>query len=68
VLEPQISQYKAQMDSIKLKNKEDYEVYNNLVAQYNSVIKIYNNKVDILKKAVADYNRQVNLYNQCAGG
>ena len=47
------------------KTQAEADAYNQKVAEYNSLIKIYNNKVDLLKSMTAEYNRQVNEYNTC---
>lgn len=63
--EVQIKNMKAELEASKPQTKEEYDAYNKKVAEYNALIRIYNNKIDILKQLVAEYNAQVNAYNAC---
>lgn len=64
----------AQIDTLKNslqqqdpKNREDFNAYNIQVGEYNNLVKIYNNKIDLLKQITEQYNSQVKLYNACVG-
>lgn len=64
--EPQLAALKNEMDASNPKTQADYEIYNQKVAQYNSVVKIFNNKVDRAKLLTEQYNGQVRAFNACA--
>lgn len=61
----QLTALKSQIDSANPKTQSDYDVYNQVVAQYNSLAKIYNNKIDNLKLVTDQYNTEVKAYNAC---
>lgn len=65
-LEVKIQAVKQSFEDLKLKDEEDYAVYNQRVNEYNSLVRIYNNKIDILKQLITQYNSQVQIYNNCA--
>jgi len=67
-LGPQLTALKNQMDAANPKTKEDYDAYNAQVQQYNDMVKIYNNKVDVLKLDTGEYNDEVKAFNACLGG
>lgn len=64
-LEVQVRQLKAELEAMDPKNKHEYEAYNAKVREYNQLVKLYNNKLDILKQAIPRYNEQVNAFNAC---
>ena len=66
-LEIQVGALKSAMEDAgkNLKSQEDYNNYNKKVADYNSVVRIYNNKLDNMKALTEQYNKQVNAYNAC---
>ncbi|MFA5991336.1 MAG: CAP domain-containing protein [Candidatus Doudnabacteria bacterium] len=64
-LEPQLTELKKYLDSVQPQTPAEAEIYNKKVADYNSLVKIYNNKVDSLKLATERYNGQVRVYNAC---
>ncbi len=66
-IEPQLLQLKTQIDNSDPKNKHEYDEYNQKIAQYNSLVAIYNNKVDSLKLLANQYNSEVRAFNACAG-
>jgi uncharacterized protein YkwD len=66
-LETEINQQKTWLEAANPKTKSDYEAYNQKVGDYNSLVKIYNNKLDVLKGLIADYNGQISRYNACLG-
>lgn len=66
-LEPQLAALKSEIDAMNPKTKADYDAYNVKVAEYNSLVKIFNNKVDALKLLTGQYNAQVSAYNACLG-
>lgn len=66
-IEPQIATLKNQVETDSPQTQADYDAHNQKVAQYNALIKIYNNKVDALKFATDQYNVEVRAYNICAG-
>ena len=61
----QLNQIKAELDSMHPQTQSDYDAYNQKVREFYDLVKIYNNKVDILKLDTANYNAQVNSYNAC---
>ncbi len=66
-LQPQMAVLKSQLESLsELETKEEYDAYNQKVTEFNSLVKIFNNKVDLLKKLIGDYNAQIRRYNLCA--
>lgn len=64
-LEPQLTEQKKYLDSTQPQTPAEAEIYNKKVADYNNLVKIYNNKVDSLKLATERYNGQVRVYNAC---
>ncbi|PIR96044.1 MAG: hypothetical protein COT92_03155 [Candidatus Doudnabacteria bacterium CG10_big_fil_rev_8_21_14_0_10_42_18] len=66
VLSQQIQTLKTELANMDPRSKEEYDRYNQKVSEFNSFVKIYNNKVDTLKKLTEDYNTQVKAYNLCA--
>lgn len=66
ILLAQLKQQKADLDAQNPQTRQDYEQYNRQVAALNDLIRIYNNKVDVLKQNVANYNAQVQNFNACA--
>lgn len=66
-LESQVLSAKTQMETLAtdLKSKEDYNLYNQKVSEYNAIVRLYNNKLDNLKTLTEQYNSQVNAYNAC---
>ena len=66
VLENQVKETKAQLDSWpEPQSKEEVAAYNAKVAEYNSLVKVFNNRIDTQKEAVARYNNQVKVFNEC---
>lgn len=63
--EPQLTELKKSLDSSQPQTKAEADVYNAKVADYNNLVKIYNNKVDNLKLITAQYNQEVKAYNAC---
>jgi hypothetical protein len=66
-LEYQLKTTKAQLDAENPQTQEGYNKYNQDLAQYNDLVHIYNNKVDVLKQLISRYNNEVNAYNSCLG-
>jgi regulator of replication initiation timing len=64
-LEEQIKTLKAQLESSSPTTKEAIDLYNQSVQQYNDLIRLYNNKIDVIKQVQNTYNEQVREYNQC---
>jgi uncharacterized protein YkwD len=64
-LEIQIKRLKDELENSNPQTKQEYDEHNRKVGEYNALIRMYNNKIDILKDLVADYNAQVNAYNAC---
>ncbi len=67
-LNPQLSLLKSQLDSANPQTQSDFNAYNQTVASFNSMVGIYNNKVDTLKLVTSQYNAEVKAYNACLGG
>ena len=66
-LTSQLQALKSQIDVIpEPQSQAEVDSFNQKVAQYNSLVKIFNNKVDLLKQATSDYNAQVRQFNLCA--
>ena len=65
--ESQLINLKSQLDAVNPKTPDQYQAYNQQVAEYNNLISVYNNQVDKLKLDADQYNFQVNAYNACAG-
>jgi uncharacterized protein YkwD len=64
---PQLQDLKNQIDGTpEPKTHAEVDAYNQLVARYNALVKIFNNKVDALKQATDAYNAQVQQFNLCA--
>lgn len=66
-MEAELTAAKKALDEEDPKTKQEYEDHNRRVAEYNDLVKIYNNKIDQLKLAVTQYNAQVRAYNDCLG-
>lgn len=64
-LERQINALKSELENSRPQTKEQYEYHNEKVGEYNDLVKLYNNKIDILKQATSDYNAQVKRFNEC---
>jgi uncharacterized protein YkwD len=70
--ETQISQaqnyldiFRAEIDAIKPKTREEVDLYNRKVGEYNSDLNQYNLLVEAVKNLINNYNNQVSLFNQC---
>ncbi len=63
----QITALKKQVDSLNPQMQAEYDTYNKRVAEYNDLIRVYNNKVGSLKLIVNQYNSQVKAYDACLG-
>lgn len=64
---PQLDTLKKQIDSTSNpQSQAEADAYNKIVADYNALVKNYNNKVDLLKQITATYNDMVQKFNLCA--
>ena len=64
--ESELVALKNEMDAMSPKTQAEYDAYNQKVAEYNSMVKIFNNKVDRSKLLTEQYNVQVRAFNACA--
>ncbi len=65
-LEAQLATLKAELNSMgEPQTESEYEAYNQKVREYNATVKVYNNKVDLLKQVTEAYNAQVKAFNEC---
>ncbi len=68
ILEQQIGEKKEQLEQNSgSENPEAITKYNAEVINFNSLVKIYNNKIDLLKQLINSYNSEIGAYNQCLG-
>ncbi len=65
-LEFQIQQAKLELDSFsEPQSQAELDAYNEKVRAYNSLVKFYNNKLDIIKQLTESYNLEVRAFNEC---
>ncbi|MDP3934757.1 MAG: CAP domain-containing protein [Candidatus Giovannonibacteria bacterium] len=63
----QASALKAELESEKPQNRNEYEAYNAKVDDYNAMAQQMNSLIDQVKNIIPVYNQQVKIFNQCAG-
>ncbi|KKS23557.1 hypothetical protein A3B05_03420 [Candidatus Giovannonibacteria bacterium RIFCSPLOWO2_01_FULL_43_160] len=61
------SALKAELESEKPQNRNEYEAYNTKVEEYNALAQQMNSLIDQVKSIIPVYNQQIKTFNQCAG-
>lgn len=65
-LEQQVVEAKRQLeDRPESSTQDEVDAYNRQVAEFNNLVRIFNNRIDTQKSIVNQYNAQVKAFNGC---
>lgn len=65
-LEIQVQQAKSELESTpEPQTQGQVDAYNAKINEFNSLVKVYNNRLDTQKQVISRYNEQVKAFNEC---
>ncbi len=65
-LEAEVQKAKSELESTpEPKTQVQVDAYNTKINEFNSLVKVYNNRLDIQKQVISRFNEQVKAFNEC---